>query len=117
MAEFGARGEVHGTAGVLHLEGVLDGAAEGALQQAWDAAVALDAEVVVLDLARVTYINSTGIALVVGLLARARREGRAVRAAGLTPHYQHIFDITRLSDLVRSYDTVEAAVGGVVELP
>ena len=53
-----------------------------------------------LDFRDVGYINSTGIALVVRLLADARRDGRAVRAVGLTPHYQEIFRITRLSDFM-----------------
>ena len=34
------------------------------------------------------------------LLGKARSQGRAVRAAGLTTHYQHIFEITRLSDFI-----------------
>ena len=42
----------------------------------------------------------TGIALVVRLLADARRDGRAVRARGLTEHYREIFRITRLCDLM-----------------
>ena len=46
------------------------------------------------------YINSTGIALVVRFLAEARRDGRTVRAIGLTEHYQEIFRITRLSDFM-----------------
>ena len=48
----------------------------------------------------VGYINSTGIALIVRLLAEARRDGRTVRAIGLTPHYREIFRITRLSDFM-----------------
>ena len=48
----------------------------------------------------VGYINSTGIALVVRLLADARRDGRTVRAIGLTEHYREIFRITRLSDFM-----------------
>jgi len=50
------------------------------------------------------YINSTGIALIVRLLADARRDHRDVRAAGLSPHYVEIFRITRLSDYVRILD-------------
>ena len=53
-----------------------------------------------LDFGEVGYINSTGIALVVRLLADARRDGRGVRAVGLTPHYREIFRITRLSDFM-----------------
>ena len=37
---------------------------------------------------------------VVRLLADARRDGRGVRAIGLTPHYREIFRITRLSDFM-----------------
>ena len=34
------------------------------------------------------------------LLADARRDGRTVRAIGLTEHYREIFRITRLSDFM-----------------
>src|SRR4029453_6282677 len=52
---------------------------------------------VVLDFGGVGYINSTGIALIVRLLAEARRDHRDVVAVGLTDHYREIFRITRLS--------------------
>lgn len=57
----------------------------------------------VLDFERVDYINSTGIALIVGLLARARAAGLEVVAYGLTDHYRQIFQITRLADFVGIY--------------
>jgi anti-sigma B factor antagonist len=60
----------------------------------------LGARRLTLDFRGVGYINSTGIALVVRLLAEARRDGRTVRAIGLTPHYREIFRITRLSDFM-----------------
>ena len=50
-----------------------------------------------------SYINSTGIALIVGLLGRARADGVAVRACGLSDHYREIFEITRLSDFMTIY--------------
>ena len=53
-----------------------------------------------LDFANVEYINSTGIALIVGLLARARTDQRPVSARGLSEHYREIFEITRLSDFM-----------------
>ena len=60
--------------------------------------------VVELDFAGVDYINSTGIALIVRLLAEARRDHREVRARGLSEHYREIFRITRLSDYVTLED-------------
>ena len=44
------------------------------------------------------------------MLADARRDGREVRAAGLSPHYLEIFEITRLSDYMRIFDDAAAAM-------
>jgi anti-sigma B factor antagonist len=63
--------------------------------------------VVVLDFAAVDYINSTGIALIVGILAEARKSGQEVRAKGLAQHYREIFRITRLSDFMTILDEEE----------
>ena len=51
-----------------------------------------------LDLGRCAYINSSGIALVVGLLALCRADGRRLSARGVSAHYRRLFDITRISD-------------------
>ena len=64
------------------------------------AAIGTDGGEIVLDFRGTGYINSTGIALVVRLLAEARRERRGVRAVGLSDHYREIFRITRLSDFM-----------------
>ena len=74
--------------------------ADETLAAAYAQVVALGPHRVTLDFGHVGYINSTGIALVVRFLADARRDGRAVRAIGLTEHYQEIFRITRLSDFM-----------------
>ena len=54
-------------------------------------------------LPRSTYINSTGIALIVGLLARARKSNRRLVVIGLSDHYVEIFHITRLVDFMSIY--------------
>jgi anti-sigma B factor antagonist len=82
------------------LTGDLNARADETLADAYGQVVALGPHRVTLDFGRVGYINSTGIALVVRFLADARRDGRAVRAIGLTEHYQEIFRITRLSDFM-----------------
>lgn len=65
---------------------------------------------VLLDFSEVDYINSTGIALIVGVLAKARAAGRPVRAFGLTDHYREIFKITRIADFMTIFDDESAAV-------
>ena len=89
------------------LTGRIDRDAGETLDEAYAASVESASATIELDFTAVDYINSTGIALIVGVLARARAQGLAMRAAGLTPHYQHIFEITRLSDFIEIVQPVE----------
>jgi len=90
----------------IRLQGDLDLAADAALSDAYGRGTVGNPSRVVLDFSQVGYINSTGIALIVRLLAEARRDRREVIALGLSDHYQEIFRLTRLSDYVT---IVEAA--------
>jgi anti-anti-sigma factor len=85
---------------VIDLAGDVNAAAEQALNEAYATASAGGARSVVLDFARTDYINSTGIALIVGLLAQARAQDVEVAARGLSDHYREIFEITRLADFM-----------------
>jgi anti-anti-sigma factor len=100
-----------GDVAVLDIAGDIDRAADAPLQQAYDQAVADGGRAVLLNFGEVGYINSTGIAVIVSLLARARKEGRRISAYGLTEHYRHIFSITRLSDFIGIYSDEDTAMG------
>ena len=93
----------------LAMRGDVDIAADETLATAYAEAVATGATRVILDFGDVEYINSTGIALIVRLLAEARRDHREVIALGLTDHYREIFRITRLSDYLTIADSPSAA--------
>jgi anti-sigma B factor antagonist len=97
---FGARVEILAGQTSICMRGDLDSRAEPTLSSAYEQVRATAPPAVTLDFGSVGYINSTGIALVVRLLADARRDGRTVRAVGLSPHYREIFRITRLSDFM-----------------
>jgi anti-anti-sigma factor len=85
---------------VIDLMGDVNAAAEAALNEAYADAAARGAGSVALNFEQADYINSTGIALIVGLLAQARANGIEVKAFGLSDHYREIFEITRLSDFM-----------------
>jgi anti-anti-sigma factor len=93
----------------VHLTGTVNRLAKEQLETAYDQATAEPGRVL-LDFAAVDYINSTGIAVIVGILAKARAEGREVGAFGLTDHYREVFQITRLADFMAIYDNEDAAV-------
>jgi anti-anti-sigma factor len=56
------------------------------------------------------FINSSGIALIVGILARARKQSRPVAAYGLSDHYREIFEVTRLADFMGLYQDEQSAI-------
>lgn len=93
---------------VIDVHGDLDGDAGDALADAYDEAVADDPDAVVMNFDDLGFMNSSGIALVVSLLGRARQHDIDFRACGLNDHYRHVFEITRLSDFI-SMETDEAA--------
>lgn len=99
---------------VLELHGNVDRSVTDELTGAYERGIAqrdaTDLERLVLDFSGTDYINSSGIALIVSVLARARVEGRTVAATGLSDHYRHIFDITRLSDFIEVCPDLETAV-------
>ena len=94
---------------IIDLVGDINSAAEASLERAYREA-AHGRTAVVLNFGRTDYINSTGIALIVGLLAQARARGISLTACGLTDHYREIFEITRLSDFMRLADNEEVAI-------
>lgn len=97
---------------VIDLTGDVNSSAESALNGAYAEATATGAAAVALNFEDADYINSTGIALIVGLLAQARTNGIEVKAFGLSDHYREIFEITRLSDFMTIADDEDRALRG-----
>lgn len=95
---------------VLDLEGEINTFAEQALNAAYAEAEVQNPEVILLNFTGVDYINSTGIAIIVGLLAQARKHHRRLLACGLSDHYVEIFHITRLADFMNVYPDEDSAL-------
>jgi anti-anti-sigma factor len=96
---------------VIDLEGDIERASNAALRAAYTEAAGRGQGAIVLNFERVGYINSTGIALIVGLLAQARADGHRIIGYGLSDHYREIFQITRLADFIGIYPDEQSAVG------
>lgn len=65
---------------------------------------------VVLNFERLTYMNSGGIGLLVTMLVRAQRRGQALHAYGLSDHYRHIFELTRLDETIALHASEDDAL-------
>lgn len=100
IATFQATARESDETAVIELSGEINGRADTALNTAYSEAERMAPTKIVLDFGAVDYINSTGIALIVGLLAKARAAHIPLTAVGLSDHYREIFTITRLSDFI-----------------
>ena len=95
---------------VIDLEGAINTQAEQAINQAYSEANSNNSETIALNFSGVDYINSTGIALIVGLLAEARKSHKRLVVYGLSEHYVEIFQITRLADFMDIFDNETSAL-------
>jgi anti-anti-sigma factor len=101
-----------GAVATIDLSGEINSAAEAQLDGAYERAGGAGARTIVLDFTATEYINSSGIALIVGLLGQARGHGLEVQARGLSEHYREIFEITRLADFMTILDNENSAADG-----
>lgn len=85
---------------IIDLHGEINAFAENVLNRAYAEASEQKPPTILLNFADVDYINSTGIALIVRLMAEARKTGISLIASGLSEHYREIFNITRLADFM-----------------
>jgi anti-sigma B factor antagonist len=95
---------------VIELFGEINSFAQATLDEAYQRAESFPGEAILLDFSRVEYINSTGIALIVNLLRRARSSDRKLLACGLSSHFLEVFKITRLSDFISLYPDIDQAL-------
>jgi anti-anti-sigma factor len=95
---------------VIDLRGEINAGAQETLEAAYADAEKENPQVILLNFEEVDYINSTGIALIVSQLAKARATGRRMLACNLSDHYVEIFTITRLSDFMNVFDDEESAL-------
>lgn len=95
---------------IVDLAGEINGFAEEAINAAYAEAESHNPLSIMLNFTDVSYINSTGIALIVGLLAQARKHHISLITYGLSEHYIEIFKITRLSDFMMIFPDEESAL-------
>ncbi|MFQ5813341.1 MAG: STAS domain-containing protein [Anaerolineae bacterium] len=98
---------------IIDLQGEINGFAEDALNTAYTEAESRKPQVILLNFGEVDYINSTGIALIVGLLAQARKSRRRLLTCGLSDHYVEVFQITRLADFMDIFPDEASALADV----
>ena len=95
---------------VVDMVGEINAQADDELNKAYADASGASPPAILLNFKDVDYINSTGIALIVGVMTQARQSGIRLMASGLSEHYMRIFEITHLSEFMDVFADEDTAV-------
>ena len=101
---------ISSTISIIDIQGDLSATAENILMDAYVQACVPTTGTILLNFAGLAYMNSSGIGLLVTLLIRMNRQKQHLLCYRLSEHYQHIFALTRLSDVIRLFDTEHEAL-------
>ena len=88
---------------VIDIGGSVTRTAEQSLTEAYRSASGPQTATIVLNFARLDYMNSSGIGLLVTLFVRAKRQGQKVLVCELNEHYREIFSLTRLDEAMQIF--------------
>jgi anti-sigma B factor antagonist len=97
--------KISNTVSIIDISGDVSAFAEDILMQAYTEASLPTTKAIILNFNGLEYMNSSGIGLLVTLLIRANRQKQRMLAYGLSDHYKHIFELTRLNEAIGIYDT------------
>src|SRR5690348_8731033 len=90
---------------VIDLAGELTSSSDAALLNAYEQVTDRGTRVVILNLSRLTYKNSSGVKLLVMLLTRAKAAGQRLFAAEMNVDYRNIFQVAQLDPGITVYGT------------
>ena len=100
------RGVKHeGRAIVLELGGEIDMKCSAKVKDKFKEIYRDKPPVLVVDMTEVEFMDSSGLATLVGVLKRCRLNGSELRLAGLATGVRNVFDICRLESIFQIYDS------------
>lgn len=97
--------KINNSVSIIDIEGDVSAFAEDTLMEAYAEASTPTTRTIILNFNGLEYMNSSGIGLLVTLLIRINRQKQRMLAFGLSEHYKHIFELTRLNEAIGIYDT------------
>lgn len=102
--------KANATTSIIDVQGDLTAAAEQSLMDAYNEASTDGARRIVLNFSGLEYMNSSGIGLLVTLMIRVNRQKQRLLTYGLSDHYQHIFELTRLNEAIGVHNSEAEAL-------
>ncbi len=104
---------VKDVATVIDLVGDVTTFAEESINQAYQNASSDGAVNIIFNFRENDYINSAGIAILIGVVTEARKRDQKLLMTGLSAHFQKIFRMVGLTQYADLYPSVEDALASL----
>jgi anti-sigma B factor antagonist len=95
---------------VCHIDGEIDINSSPTIKKSFDKIISSKTPKLVINLSRVTYVDSSGLATLVEILKNMRSYGGRMRLACMSPKIKSLFEITKLEKLFEILADEETAI-------
>jgi anti-anti-sigma factor len=95
---------------ILDMKGEVSSFADEILNTLVNTTIAEGFQKIVFNFSEVSYINSSGIAVLIGMITNLSSKGIFFQVYGLTPHFKKIFRMIGLTQYVKIFSTEEEAI-------
>ena len=101
-----------GDVSVINIKGDLTTLTGSGIEDAYQKVTREGAKKLLFCFDRESYINSGGIAILIGIASESRKQGQRVRITGLSAHFQKIFHMVGLTTYTEIIPSEDAALDG-----
>ena len=95
---------------VLPLTGEIDLHVSPAVAESLRALIAKKTKQIIIDFTKVTYVDSSGLAVLIEGMQNVQQYGGRFGLAGVREDVKHVFDIARLDQVFEIYPDVDTAL-------
>jgi len=95
---------------VVSMTGRLDAYAANDAERRLDSLISANQVRLVVDFAKLDYISSSGLRVLLAALKKARKQQDDIRLAALQPYVKEVFDIAGFTQLFKLFDKTDDAV-------
>jgi anti-anti-sigma factor len=95
---------------IINIKGDVTAITGEAIEDAYQKVSTDGAKKILLYFDKDGYINSGGIAILIGVASESRKKEQKIRITGLSSHFQKIFDMVGLTKYTEIFQTEELAL-------
>jgi len=96
--------------GIIEIGGEVTSFSEKVLESGYEQLTGQGLQKICLNFAKVSYINSAGMAIIIGILTKGRAREQTLRCCGLTEHFQKIFEMVGITKYMPHFASEELAL-------